>query len=83
MKKIKLSTDQAALLAIMPEGRDVTSTELIKLRYGRKGKFNARSIINTEMRIIMRKLEIMKDGRRITKGPRRGPHPTTFRLEVI
>jgi len=77
---MKLSTNQAALLAVIPEGREVTSTELIKLRYGRKKPFNARSIINVEMRILMRKLEHMEDGRRIIKGPRRGPHPTTFLL---
>jgi len=77
---MKLSDNEEKLLAVLREGELATSTELIERRYGRRPPFNARQLFNTEMRNLSRKLDYINCGLRIIKGPRRGPHPTTFKL---
>ena len=76
-----LSPLQARMLAAMPTGREVTSTDLIDLIYGVDPPYNARGSFLSTMAVLIRKLDHMGDGWRIVKGPRIGPRPITFKLE--
>jgi len=85
IKKVEkhLSPLQAKMLAAMPVGREITSTDLIYLVYGDDNlPFDARGSILSTMSMLIRKLDHVNMGWKITKGPRIGPRPMTFKLTV-
>lgn len=77
---MKLSDREHALLALLPsDGTPVSTRELVQQYWATDDEpFNARGIIGTRMRSIMRKLDHTRDKRRVLKSERRGPQPISF-----
>jgi hypothetical protein len=84
IKKIEkhLSPLQAKMLAAMPVGREVSSSDLIYLVYGVNPPYNVRGTLLSTMSVLTSKLDHLDIGWKIAKGPRKGPRPMTYKLTV-
>jgi len=87
MKKLKeqplnLSPLQDKILLAMPFGVEILSTDLVDIVYaGNDRPFDARGQLFSGMNVLIKKLDHANYKWRITKGPRMGPRPFTFKLE--
>jgi hypothetical protein len=84
-RPVKLTDRESRLLDLLPpDGSPVSTIDLMRSYWRRDEEpFNARVLITTRMNGIIRKLEFMRDKRRVTKSKRRGPRPIEFRLTTM